>query len=204
MNFREFKEQVKKMPFFSSDMGDICSSSPTTFRNQLTRWKKQGLLLELRRGIYTLSKSERLVNFSKETAASNIYQPSYISLESALSYYKMIPERVMATTSVTTRKTKKFTNPLGVFIYRQVNVSLFFGFVAKKDEFGFPYFMAEPEKALLDYIYLNLGKINPNNKGFIKESLRLQNFSTIHKKKLLQYAAKYKIAKLSRLVEQLE
>ena len=202
MNFREFKEKVKNMPFFGSDVADIFSLSPKVLRNQLTRWKKQGLLVELKRGLYALGKDERRVALSREVAAANIYQPSYISLESALSNYKMIPEKVIALTSITTRKTRTFTNQEGVFIYRHLKTSLYFGFLAKKDEYGYPYFIAEPEKALLDYLYLNLGRVKDDD--FFSESLRLQNRSLLNKKKLFSYASRFNIKKLNHVLEQIK
>ncbi|MBI5699922.1 hypothetical protein HZC35_06465 [Candidatus Saganbacteria bacterium] len=202
MNFREFKEKVKKLPFFGSDVAEIFSLSPKTMRNQLSRWKKQGLLLELKRGLYTLGKSEMQTPLSKEVAAASIYQPSYISLESALSSYKMIPEKVTRVTSVSTRKTRTFTNQEGGFVYRHIKTPLYFGFMAKKDESGYPYFIAEPEKALLDYLYLNLGKIDPKKKGYFNQSLRLQNISILNKKKLFSYARRFNIKKLDRVLGQ--
>lgn len=204
MNFREFKEKIKNLPFFGSDAVEIFSLSPKAMRNQLTRWKKQGRLLELKRGLYALAKSERQTPLSREVAAGSIYQPSYISLESALSRYKLIPEKVTALTSVTTRKTKKFTNPEGVFIYRHLKTALYFGFVSKKDEYGFPYLLAEPEKALLDYLYLNLGKINPEDKHYLTQSLRLQNRSLLNKKRLSLFAQRFKVKKLNCILEQLK
>ncbi len=204
MNFRDFKEQVRKMPFFGSDLAEIFSLSPETMRNQLSRWKKKGLLLELKRGLYTLSNAERQTNFSKETAAANIYQPSYISLESALSLYKLIPEKTPAVTSITTKKTKTFHNQEGIFIYRHLKTTLYFGFVQKKDEFGYPFFLAEPEKALLDYLYLNLGRVTVQNNDFLSDSLRLQNCSILNKRKLAAYAKKFKIKKLNAFLEQIK
>lgn len=203
MNFREFKDKVKKMPFFGSDVAEILSVSPKAMRNQLTRWKKQGLLIELKRGLYVLSRDERQAPLSKEVAAAIIYQPSYISLEFAMSHYKMIPERVSAVTSITTRKTRSFRNEEGSFIYRNLKPSLYFGFAAKKDEYGYPYFIAEPEKALLDYLYLNLGRITPDDKDFFTGSLRLQNRSIINRKKLNSYARRFGVKKLGRILEQL-
>lgn len=200
MNFREFKGKVKNMPFFRSDVADIFSLSPKVMRNQLTRWKKQGLLLELKRGLYALGEGERQANLSREVAAANIYQPSYISLESALSAYQMIPEKVTGVTSATTRKTRTFHNQEGIFIYRHLKIPLYFGFISKKDEYGYPYFIAEPEKALLDYIYLNLGKIGPKENNYLAGSLRLQNHSILDKKKLFSYAGRFKIKKLMRVL----
>ena len=204
MNFREFKEKVKKMPFLGSDMAEILSVSPKAMRNQLTRWKKQGLLIELKRGLYVLSRDERQTPLSKEVAAAIIYQPSYISMESAMSHYKMIPERVSAVTSITTRKTRSVRNEEGSFIYRNLKPSLYFGFAEKKDEYGYPYFIAEPGKALLDYLYLNLGRIAPDDKDFFTGSLRLQNRSIINRKKLNSYGRRFGVKKLGRILEQLK
>ncbi len=203
MNFREFKNKIKNMPFFGSDVAEILSVSPKAMRNQLTRWKKQGLLIELKRGLYVLSRDERQTPLSKEVAAAIIYQPSYISLESAMSHYKMIPERVSAVTSITTRKTRIFRNEEGSFIYRNLKPSLYFGFAAKKDEYGYPYFFAEPEKALLDYLYLNLNRIDPKDRDFFTGSVRLQNRSVINRKKLNSFARRFGVKKLGRILEQL-
>lgn len=90
--------------------------------------------------------------------ASSIYNPSYISLESALSYYQIIPEGVYSTTSISTKKTMEFQTPLGVFSYRHVKPSLFFGYqlIPWQDR---NIKIAELEKTILDYLYLN-EKIN--------------------------------------------
>ena len=202
MNFSEFKEKVQKFPFFGSDLAEIFSVSPQAMRNQLARWKKQGLLVELKRGMYALGERDRSTALSKEVAAANIYQPSYISLESALSAYKMIPEKVRAVTSVTTKKTKIFNDQEGTFIYRKIKTPLYFGYLSKKDEGGYPYFIAEPEKALLDYLYLNLGSIDPGNGDFLSDSLRLQNIGVLNKKKLASYAKRFNIKKIDRILEQ--
>ena len=204
MNFREFKEKVKKLPLFGSDVAQIFSVSPQAMRNQLSRWKKQELLVELRRGLYALGRGERQTPLSREVVAANIYQPSYISLDSALSHYKMIPEKVTPVTSVTTRKTKSFHNEEGMFTYRHLKTGLYFGFEFKKDEHGFPYFIASPEKALLDYLYLNLGRIHAGDKKFLNESLRLQNTSVLNKKKLFAFTKRFKVKKIERILEQLK
>ncbi len=109
-----------------------------------------------------------------------------------------------AATSVTTRKTKVFHNRAGAFIYRQLKPTLYFGFIAKKDEASFPYFIAEPEKALLDYLYLNLGSINDQDKDYFTGSLRLQNRSRLDKKKLILYARRFGLKKLGRVLEHLK
>ena len=204
MDFRKFKEKVKALPFFSSDVAEIFSTSPRTLRNQFSRWKKQGLLQELKRGLYTLGDGERQITLSRQAIAAILYQPSYISLESALSQYRMIPERVDTMMSISPKKTRVFHNPQGTFSYRNLQTSLNFGFVAKKDENGYPYLIAEPEKALLDYLYLNLGRFDPQDGDLLERSLRLQNRSMINKRKLLAYARRFAVKKLNAILEELK
>jgi hypothetical protein len=81
-----------------------------------------------------------------------IYSPSYVSLESALSYYGLIPEAVFSINSVSTRKTAVFKTPLAVFNYRKIKKSLFFGYILQKYN-NKSYKIASPEKAILDYFY---------------------------------------------------
>jgi hypothetical protein len=204
MDFRKFREKVKDMPFFSSDVAEIFSASPRTLRNQLSRWKKQGLLLELKRGMYMLGQGERQTTLSRQAIAAVLYQPSYISLEAALSHYQMIPERVDTVTSISPKKTRVFQNPQGTFSYRNLQTALNFGFIAKKDENGYPYFIAEPEKALLDYLYLNLGRLDPKDGNILEHSLRLQNISLLNKKKLFACARRFAVNKLYAILEELK
>ena len=86
--------------------------------------------------------------------ANRLYAPSYVSFEMALSYYGLIPEGVYAVTTVSTKKTAKFTTPVASFSYRKIKPSLFFGYQLQKQK-GQGYKIAEMEKALLDYLYLN-------------------------------------------------
>lgn len=201
MNFKEFKEIIKKHPVFGSDVAELFSVHPQAMRNQLHRWKKKGLIVQLKKGLYLLGKEERSVLASKELLAGNLYQPSYISLETALSHYRLIPEKVAPTTSITARKTKTFQNKEGLFIYRHIKTTAYFGFQLMRDQSGFPYFLAEPEKALLDYLYLNLVEIKTNDADYLRTSLRLQNESSLIKAKLMRYAKRYGVKKLVKLAE---
>lgn len=204
MKFKEFKDKIKKSPIFGSDVARLFSAHPQAMRNQLLRWRKKRLIVRLRKGLYLLNKEERNTSTSKELIAGNLYQPSYISLETALSYYQLIPEKVVPITSVTIRKTKTFQNEEGLFIYRHLKQSAYFGFKLTRDEYGFPYFLAEPEKALLDYLYLNLGNIKADDLNYFHTSLRLQNSSLLNKTKLNRYAKRYTTKKLVKLVGNLK
>ena len=166
--------------------------------NQLNRWRKQGLLLQLRRGLYIFGRGERKIEPSRSYLAGQLYQPSYVSLEYALSRYGLIPERVADVTSVSTKKTARFINDFGTFIYQTVKPAAFRGFVSDKDEAGLPYFIAEPEKAVADFVYLNLARITPGAaEKTLLESFRFQNLGSLKKNKVAAYFGLFNNKKMS-------
>jgi hypothetical protein len=181
MKYNELSAVIKS-PVFSRN--DLALSGLTVFDYQLSLWVKKGYLLKLKNGIYAFSREKD--RLQGEAIAFLLCQPSYLSLESALAWYGFIPEIVYAYTSVTARITRTFENDWGRFIYRHMKSELFWGYVEVKTEYG-PYLLAEPEKALLDYIYLNLARIN-NENDF--ENIRLneeQMENTLDKDKFMMY-----------------
>ena len=173
-----------------------------TLRNQIGRWQDRGLLLKLRRGLYLLNKSDRQISPSRLFVANQLYSPSYVSLEYALGVYGLIPERVLDVTSVTTRKTQAFHNEVGHFIYRHIKKECFSGFKLVKDEAGLPYFIAEPEKAVVDFLYFNRTRFGQDAPQVFKEGFRFQNVSTLKRGKVLAFAAFFKNRKLSVMCKQ--
>jgi Predicted transcriptional regulator len=196
MNFSTFKEKVCEMPFISARAVMSLGRDPQNMRNQLTRWQKKGLIVQLKRGIYALNKGDRKVNFSRFFLANQLLWPSYVSLESALSYYDLIPEAVADVTSVSTKKTSRFTNPTGRFVYQRVKPDAFRGYRSYKDEAGLEYLLAEPEKAVVDFIYLNLRKFKTEAKAVFKESYRFQNTEGLKSKKIIAWARLFKNRRL--------
>lgn len=171
MTFNELKDRIKNYPLFKLE--DVFKWFPKAERqttlNQLNFWSKKGYLQNIIRGIYKLSDFELKDPF---LLANFIYDPAYISLETALNYYSIIPDIPFATTSVTINKTKKFkTKSYGVFYYSHLKPDLFFGFKSILMEKKYSYNIALPEKALFDYLYLKAKKIE-SLEGFIEE-LRL-------------------------------
>lgn len=182
-------------PIFSRN--DLALAGHHIFDYQLSLWVKKGYLLRLKNGLYAFSREKEKLR--GENIAFLLCQPSYLSLESALAWYGFIPEIVYAYTSVTARITRNFDNAFGRFIYRHVKSGLFWGYVERKTEHG-PYLMAEPEKALLDYFYLNLARLN-NEEDF--EHIRLneeQMERTLDKDKLMKYLTAFGVKKLENLV----
>ena len=111
-------ETVGRMPFFDLPLlVQTRCGSKRTLVVQLHRWAQRGEVIRLRRGLYTLAESYRKPPLPMFRLANEIYRPSYISGLTAMSYYGLIPEKVVPVTSVTTRVTRTFKNPLGIFAY---------------------------------------------------------------------------------------
>ena len=151
MNYITFKEHFSQYPCFN--INQILTWFPHFDKNNLTRWINKGLLIRLRRGIYSFPGTNITADLIYYYA-NKIYVPSYISLHSALAFYGLIPEAVVHTTSVTTLKTKEFNNKQGKFIYKSVKKELFFGYELKEFKNNMVIKFATKEKALLDLLYL--------------------------------------------------
>lgn len=189
MNYETFIKKTQDFPVFS----DLSQ------KQQLARWVKAGKVIRLKRGLYTFPENKCKVPFSLRWLANTLYSPSYLSLEFVLSYYDLIPERVPLLTSITPLKTKVFQNPMGHFVYRNLKKSLFFGFEEIPDEFGHSILMANPEKALLDFIYLYPHW--ENTPGFMRQNLRLQQISQLKPKYLKELSEKFRSRKISTALE---
>lgn len=151
MQFKEFQDRLSSHHVFS--LPDIKKQFPNFSYRQLDRWEKSGYLKKIRQGFYCFAREESNEEFFY-FAANKIYSPSYLSLEKAMKFYGLIPEEIFQITSVGTRKTIGFQTPVGNFSYRQIKPSLYWGY--RLMNFGkHNFLMAEPEKAILDYLYLH-------------------------------------------------
>jgi predicted transcriptional regulator of viral defense system len=124
--------------------------------------------------------------------ANRIYEPSYISFESALAYYSVIPESIYSITSAAPKASREFNTLDTVFIYHRIKPTLYFGYTVRPaDDMGIN--IAEPEKALLDYIYFILMQKKPM---FDRMDIKMLN-----RDKLYDYARVYRSSKLEKKVE---
>ncbi|MEW5766860.1 MAG: hypothetical protein AB1797_04435 [bacterium] len=192
MKYLEFKNIIRKFPIISSSHIFNLTPKPRSLKNQLTIWQKKGLLIKLRKGLYILNEQDRKITPSRLFIANALYLPSYISTEYALSYYDLIPEKVEDLTSVTTKKTISFKNVFGSFHYQHLKTELFFGMNQIMDENNLPVFLAHPEKAMLDFIYLNLEEFKNKGMDFFEEAYRFQNLNILKEKRLMEFAKRYK------------
>ena len=187
MKFNEFVKIYQKAPLVDSSTFSLYNEKPQNLRRQVREWVKKDYLIPLKRGLYIFSSQWRKIQPSVLFMANFLVLPSYVSLEQALGFYEIIPEKVTVITSVTTKKTKIFKNSVGSFEYRSMKEDLFFGFKKEIDN-NQEFFIALPEKALLDYFYLN----NHFQGDFSElESLRLQNLEVLNIKLLETYGLKY-------------
>ena len=201
MNYAEFKSQLQTMPLLVSQDLLSMAKDKQVLRNQLNRWHKKGLIIKLKRGVYQLNETDRKVNPSLAFIANQLYGPSYVSLEYALQVYDLIPEAVWTVTSVTTKKTMKIKNKRGSFNYRHVKPQAFRGFKSVKDSAGLTYFIAEPAKAVIDFLYLRLDEISDSDKEVFEESFRFQNLESVKAARLRKLATLFDNKKLMRVVK---
>ena len=144
---------------------------------------RMGKIQRVRRGLYFFT-GETIDTFS---LANVIYAPSYFSLETALSFYGLIPEVVYSVTSITTRTTREFGFNDINYSYQSIKTEAFTGYVPI-DRDGIKILMATPEKALADYYYfVSLGKKTANDRI---------NIDKIDKKILKNYLSLYDRQKL--------
>lgn len=202
MNYINFRNYFQNYPIIiSNDIVNKCNLQ--TAYNQLNNWTKKGLIIQLKKGLYILNNTDRKTNISNVFVANQLYYPSYISMEYALSLYELIPETVMNITSVSTKKTSKFKNELGMFTYQKIKTSAFRGFIQAVDNNGMKYFLAEPEKAVIDFIYFNLSKFDKKDKDIFETSYRFQNLQILNMKKLLFYTKLFNNKKLTTVIKNL-
>lgn len=201
MRYLDFKNRVRQYPVVTGGLLDTLDEDKRILHNQLSRWNKQGLLVQLKKGVYLLNPDDRAINPSKFFLANQLVFPSYVSLESALAYYHIIPESVHQITSVTTGKTSRHISPEGMFVFRHVKRSLFFGFDAVRDERGFETLLASPEKALLDFLYLNQARFSPTDSDIFVESYRFNGREVIRPARLRALAIHFESEKLEQIVK---
>ena len=170
MNIAELSDRVSAGGLFRT--GQILSGRkrPADIRRQLGRWVKNGRVQQLRRGVYVLQKPYSASAVHPFAAANALAKASYVSLQTALAHYGMIPEYVPVVTSVTTGRPEELDTAIGRFIFRHVSPRHFWGFTETIISPDQPVLMATPQKALIDLLYLTP---HSDNVDYLKE-LRLE------------------------------
>lgn len=180
MKFPELVEIVGDEPLFETGLLLAGNTGTADLHRQLSRWTRSGKLLQLRKGLYVLAPPFRKIKPHPFVVANRLVQGSYVSTQSALAFYGMIPEHVPGTTSVTTRRPGRRETPLGNFQFQHVRPAFFFAYRRTDLPDGQSAFVATPEKALLDLIHLQPGA---EALDYLK-ALRLQQLEQINAKAL--------------------
>ncbi len=196
MKFVELLGLVGDEPVFTSALLRAGPASDAELRLQLARWTKLGRILQLRRGLYTLAPPYRKVEPHPFLVANYLRRGSYVSLQSALARQGIIPEAVPVTTSVTTARRERMGTPMGGYSFRHLRQSYFFGYRQVEVARGQHAFVALPEKALLDLIYLTP---RGDDESHLRE-LRLQAGEALDRTVLDGFADRFVGKKLRRAV----
>jgi hypothetical protein len=179
-------------------------------RDKITKMLKAQSIIRIKKGIYIFGKEYRKRPYSREILANLIYGPSYLSLEYALSFYGLIPEKVEILTSVTCRFKKRFTTPVGLFLYKAIPVRAFSAGIDQKEVIADKNFLiARPEKALTDKIMDDRGisiRTIKDMDTYLFQYLRIDQdiFSELDPERFDEYADKYRSRKLQFTVKLLK
>ncbi len=199
MKFRQLLEIVDTEPVFDTSLLLVGDVDPQDIHRQLSRWTQAGWLYQLRRGLYAVAPPFQKVRPHPFVIANRLVRSSYVSCQASLAYCHLIPEYVPVVTSVTTGRPGSWTTPLGRFEFHHIKTNLLYGFQLTEVEGGQRAFVAAPEKALLDLIYLSP---EGDSRRFL-EALRLHNLSSLNFAALQNYATRAHSPKLRRAAEHL-
>lgn len=183
-NLYKIKEKALesgRMVFSISELSNLLGLNYQSVKVYVSRLVEQGLATRLIRGKISFIDDDFIIS-------TQLFEPSYISLYSALNYYHLIQQVPNFVYCVSTRNSRRYEE-LGI-VYHKISPKLFFGYQTQKKE-GSYFFIAELEKALLDGMYL----------GIFKESLIKEVRSKLDKQKLLMYSLKYPVIIKKRLNE---
>ena len=193
MNFVHFKNSLRDFPVFS--LADIRAAHSGFDRRRLSEWQKKGYIKKIIKGYYLFSDFD--IDESTLLAIANkIYKPSYISFETALSYYRLIPESVYMITSASTRRTSMFETPMARFSYRTIKPSLFFGYSLLIGGIK----VAFVEKAILDYLYINPAVRTADDFGSLRIN-REEMLSRVSMERLTGYVQRFNHKRLSKTMK---
>ncbi len=204
MKYADFRSQVNGLPYILSKEAVRLCKDRQVMKNQLSRWEKRGLIVKLRQGMYLLNDQDRKIMPTRTFLANQMYEPSYVSLEYALGLYGLIPERVETVSSITTRKTACFSNKWGDFTYQHIKPQAFRGFSLRQEADNTGSFIADPEKAVVDFLYFHSKECREGRViELLMESYRFQNMESLRPGRLLAYARLFSGMKLERTTTEL-
>ena len=180
--------------FTNLEFSRIFGLSPYQTEYNLRQLIDEDLLTRFKRGFYILKTDPP----SEQEIANALYKPSYISFDYALAYYNLIPEMVYEVTSATTKPTRIFNTDTLAYGYYTIKTKAYAGYILRQ-EGEKRFYIAEPEKAVVDYMYaLALGQRGLLGRRIINDRLQIKGLS---KEKIFAYTKLFNFSKLNELVE---
>lgn len=168
------------------------------------RLQKMHALMRLKNGFYVLGGALQQHPLNLLLVANHLYGPSYVSLETALSWHQLIPESTPTILSCHPKRTRQFQTSVGLFRYRKIPESAFFVGVTSVESLGKHMLIASPEKALLDKLYLDGASLS-SPLHYLEESLRIEKelLTSLNWEAIAFYHSLYKNTEFSRRVQEL-
>ncbi|MFH1610741.1 MAG: hypothetical protein ABIA91_02510 [Patescibacteria group bacterium] len=190
--FVDKKLKEKKMYIFSPlEFRRVFNVSEYASGWFIKTYTQKGLFKKLRNGLYILSD----IPYNHYLIANKVYNPSYISFETAFSFHKIIPETIYSITSATPKTSREFDVLNNHYVYRKIKKNVYTGYSVIK-YLNETVLMAEAEKALADFLYfVDLGK-----QEMSYERLDLSN---IKKNKFFKYIDLFNRKSLNKLAKEI-
>lgn len=199
MKFDSLLSLVGDQPLFETGLLLAGNVDPDHVRRQLSRWVRSGRVRQFRRGLYTLAPPYQNIAPHPFLIANALVPGSYVSGQSALAFYGLIPEYTPGTTSVTMLRPAQWEGG-GGFRFQHLASHLFFGYQLVELPQGQEAFVATPEKALLDLAHLTA---RSDSTSYLSQ-LRLQNLERLDFARLDEFVERAKKPKWRRIAEQVK
>ena len=200
---------IKSIPYEEFDYQTLLDSvhGYAQPRMKISGMLAKGDIVRVKKGLYILGDSLRRRPFCRELLANLIYGPSYVSLEYALHYHGLTPERVETVTSVTCGRSRTFDSPVGTFSYRMIPMEAFrTGMDQVELDDGRSFLIAIPEKALADRIVADRGAGISTQKElheYLLEDIRIDpvNLRALDPTRLTKIARHYRSRRVKLLAD---
>jgi predicted transcriptional regulator of viral defense system len=193
--------------FTKITLQEVVGGNKAAISANIVRWIKNGSLVSLKKGTYVtkeyVTQHSNNQDYS-EFIANTLKKPSYLSGEYVLQKYGMLSESVFSLTSVTLKKTRNYSNKIGVFLYSKITSNLFLGYTINSKS-GFEIKEATKSKALFDFLYFRLRTVSEINQEIINSyRLNIESLTIEDYKEFQRYVDISGIEKFSRLVSYLK
>ena len=169
-------EQIGNIPVSTSVIASLFTNIEAS-NQKVCSLEAAHKIIRLKKGLYVVAPNVSRVAISTELIANHLYTPSYVSMQTSLRYYGLIPEAVYTTQSMTLKHSRSFDTPVGRFEYKNMARDAFSIGITSVNKQSYAFLMATPEKALCDLI-ANSPKVNlrylKDVETYLEEDIRME------------------------------